>query len=525
MEFRFTIAVTLMLLLPLVMKAQQDIPSPPQLSEEHEQKLEKITDSSKKLRKYKKFFKQDSISWAKKHKKTLKHAADTLIKEQTWQAVDEKKQELNNLVPEKMINRYIPFDTAAIGNLKEAPDSIWLEKLGKTLADSLAPEELEKYQRVFNKGKRPDTAAIINKAAGEYRQEVSTLMDADSSTVNDAIGKYKREFFDEIADKIPFDTTTLGNLKETTDSVWLEKAGKLLMDSVKGVDAYQPVIEEAKQLKDSASFDYISKKAEKHIEDQARDLEDVSAFQEAQKEFEGAEELSSISKQADLEARKAAVKKQMVSVANEQLRVNIGKVEAAQAQLTKLKKKYSKVVNSNDLSTAVKRSSLEGKTFWQRLVIGGNFQVQNFKPLTLDASPALGYRINKLFNAGVGGYWRHTFGDTVSLAIPFSSVGYKAFISHQLYRNFFGYSEYERQQVERLNPLTDDQKPNWQDAWHIGLGRNIKVNKIVTVQVLVIYNLLHDPFNPLYSSPWNVKAGIQMNTESIKGLGKSKKNP
>jgi hypothetical protein len=523
MKFRFTIAVTVILLLSFVAKAQQEIPSRPQLSEKHKRKIEKITDPEKKLRKYKKYFKQDSISWAKKHKKALKDAADTLIKEQARQAVDEKKQELHKLVPEEMINQDIPFDTAAIGDLKVAPDSIWFEKLGKTLADSLAPEELKKYQRVFNKGKRPDSAAIINKAAGEYRQEVSTLMNADSSTVNDAIGKYKRELADEIADKIPFDTTALGNLKETPDSVWLEKAGKFLMDSLKGFDAYQPAIEEAKQLKDSASFDYISKEAEKHIEDQARDLEDVSAFQEAQKEFEGAEELSSIAKQADLEARKAAVKKQMVSVANEQLRANMDKVKAAQAQLTKLKTKYSKVVNSNDLSTAVKRSSLEGKTFWQRLVIGGNFQVQSFEPLTLDTSPALGYRINKLFTIGAGGHWRHTFADTVNLSIPSASIGYKAFVSHQLYRNFFGYSEYERQQLSRTNHLTDGQHLDWEEAWHIGLGRNIKVNSLLTVQVLVMYNLLHDPFDPLYSSPWNVKAGIQMNTENIKGLGKIKK--
>ena len=52
--------------------------------------------------------------------------------------------------------------------------------------------------------------------------------------------------------------------------------------------------------------------------------------------------------------------------------------------MQELKKKYSSVLSSNDLSTATKRNSLEGKRLTNRLVFGGTFQIHIDQSTSVD---------------------------------------------------------------------------------------------------------------------------------------------
>ena len=460
MDFKFFIAATFMILLALISRAQQVEVPRPQLSERHKARLEKIADPVKKLKKYKQYFRQDSLKWERNNRKeTLKETANKEIEEESGKALKENTHELK-------------------GELSVNPE-------------------------------------IIN--AGKYSDEISTIVNADSTTAKETLNKYTPKANDKLLPDIPLDTSALHNIAETTDSVWMKKSGNVLIDSLapEEYSNYIKSFNEAKQLKDSASFNYISNKAEEAIENKSKDIESIKVFQEAQDDFEGLKDLPSSFEQPDPDDFRQDMKKKMELLANDQLQGQMEKVEAAQAQLSKLKKKYSQVTNSNDLSTAVKRNSLHGKSFWERLVVAGNFQVQSIKPVMLDASPVVGYRFNKLLEAGFGGHWRKTFSDSITFNIPNSTTGYKAFVSHLLFRNFFGYSEYEQQRSEKFNPTLDKIEQVWQPAWHIGLGRNIKVNKYLTMQMLILYNLIHDPFNPLYGDRWNVKVGIKLNAGEL----------
>jgi hypothetical protein len=95
------------------------------------------------------------------------------------------------------------------------------------------------------------------------------------------------------------------------------------------------------------------------------------------------------------------LKQRMTAQAKQYITDNADKMQQMQAQMCKLKQKYSYVPNSNDLSSAVKRSSLKGESLWKRLVIGGNFNVSKTNPVTIDLAPAVGYKLNKLFEAGL----------------------------------------------------------------------------------------------------------------------------
>ena len=51
---------------------------------------------------------------------------------------------------------------------------------------------------------------------------------------------------------------------------------------------------------------------------------------------------------------------------------------------------------------------MKDKSFKERLIVGGNFQVHKGDPLGVDLSPSLGYHFNKRFSSGVGGTYRTT---------------------------------------------------------------------------------------------------------------------
>jgi hypothetical protein len=491
MIYKLTIAAVLILLLSAHLRAQQIPPDRPQLSEKHRQKLAKITDPERKLKKYKKYIKMDSIKWERSRRKALKRTADSLFKVHS-----EKFKKNTPNIPE-------------------------------------LPVEMEAHNRLVI-----DSLKMAVQIDEQYSEKIKALLGTDSTLIQRAAGNVNYKVLDEALPQLPVDTSLIKSMAATPDSVLVEKAAKILADSLgfEVPDKYRSSLNEVRQLKDSASFDYITSKAGEKIEAKAAEIDDIAAFKEKQAEFdELADEFKDpaggeldgvpddgpsaddVARQLAIEQKKHELKKQMVAAATEHLKGHADKVEAAQAQLSKLKRKYSKVVNSNDLSTAVKRSSLKGRGFGKRLVIGGNFQIQSFDPVILDASPVIGYRFNKLFNAGIGGHWRYSFKDSVSLSFPSATAGYKAWVSHDVFRSFFGYSEYERQRFEKFNPAIDSRGLAWKDAWHIGIGRNIPVNRLLTTQVLVLYNVLHDPFDKLYNSRLNVRAGVKLNTGAFKG--------
>ncbi|UII22649.1 porin family protein [Fulvivirga ligni] len=193
---------------------------------------------------------------------------------------------------------------------------------------------------------------------------------------------------------------------------------------------------------------------------------------------------------------------------------NTQQLEAFQKKMRMLQKKYSALPNSNDLSTAVKRNSLEGKPLRERLLIGGNFQVTSLNPFSLDASPQVGYKFNKKLVVGVGGALRHTFSnDPISTTtdIPNNSYGYKAFVSYDIISSFFAYGEYERmsKEIADNNDLSAT-KIQWIDGLLLGAGRRFTVLPKIDMTVIILYNFLHDPRKAVHPQPWQVKVGFQL---------------
>ena len=181
----------------------------------------------------------------------------------------------------------------------------------------------------------------------------------------------------------------------------------------------------------------------------------------------------------------------------------------AMDQSSELKKKYSKVVNSNDLSTATKRNSLKGTTFWGRLVFGGTFQIHIDKQSSIDLNPELAYRINKKWDLGIRGNYRvnAAIDDLLGAVKEQKVYGYRVFTEYQLYKSFYGHVEWESLAASTVDANTDVTTVVWNNSLFAGIERRFSIGSRVEAQVSLLYNFLHDN-NPLYNSPWNVRFGF-----------------
>ncbi|MBL7832868.1 MAG: hypothetical protein JNK18_02895 [Cyclobacteriaceae bacterium] len=209
----------------------------------------------------------------------------------------------------------------------------------------------------------------------------------------------------------------------------------------------------------------------------------------------------------DTAYQKEQARKKAEELAAEYLANNPSLMKPAQAKMDVLMKKFSAVPNSHDLSTAVKRTSLGGKSFKQRLYIAANFQVLSFKPVAFDFSPVIGYRINTRWVAGTGIHWRKTFDDSLAIAAT-NALGYKVFTSYDIFRNFFAYAEFSHTAISQTRKEGETLR-TWQPAALAGLGRKFTLHPKLEMTVVVLYNFIHDDDNRLYTSPWIIRFGFQ----------------
>lgn len=193
-------------------------------------------------------------------------------------------------------------------------------------------------------------------------------------------------------------------------------------------------------------------------------------------------------------------------------------MQGAQSKMRLLMKTYSVVPNSNDLSTATKRTSLKGKTFFERLQIAANFQVISLKPIAIDFAPQVGYKFNSKFVVGIGGLYRKTFGDSLR-SISSDAFGYKAFTTYEVLGKFFVNGEFGRNSPGLKNTEGNSQRA-WEKTLVFGVGRKMLIHPKIEMTLMVGYNFMHQNGDTVYPKPWAIRVGFQ--TSELAFLNKSK---
>lgn len=210
---------------------------------------------------------------------------------------------------------------------------------------------------------------------------------------------------------------------------------------------------------------------------------------------------------ADSAFVKDQLKRKAEDLAAEYLSENQELFQAAKNRMDVLMKKYAIVPNSNDLTSAVKRISLKGRPFRERLLVGTNFQVLSLEPLAIDFSPLLGYKFNSNFVMGVGGTYRQSFNDSL-LQISPDVMSYGVFARYAVIRNFFANVEYSVNTARSSSSETQSGRVT-EKSLIVGVGRKFLVHQKVDMTIIVGYNFLHTRNSALYQSPWSVKVGFQ----------------
>ncbi|MEM9856296.1 MAG: hypothetical protein AAF843_03005, partial [Bacteroidota bacterium] len=89
-----------------------------------------------------------------------------------------------------------------------------------------------------------------------------------------------------------------------------------------------------------------------------------------------------------------------------------------------------------------------------------------------------------------------------------STYGYSAFISHMVFKNFFGYAEGEN--ISRLKTVQDQSQREWDQTLLAGIGRRFSIAKWLEMQAIVTYNFLHENRDGVYNNPIVFKTGIRI---------------
>ncbi|HRF34391.1 MAG TPA: hypothetical protein PLM56_12880 [Cyclobacteriaceae bacterium] len=232
-----------------------------------------------------------------------------------------------------------------------------------------------------------------------------------------------------------------------------------------------------------------------------------SPFQNKFNDFKGqAENLN------DFTARKEFLKQQAEELAMEYIDNNPQLLNEVKRKTDWLMKRYSTVVNSNDLSTAVKKTSLSGRTFKERLVVATNFQILNLEPVSLDFAPQLGYRFTSRFTIGFGGTYRQTFNDVPTLAPDV--IGGKLFSSYDVIKSFFGYAEYA-QNSPGMSTQEGKSKRIWKDALLLGAGRRFAIHRKLDMTMTALYNVFHKSPDPIYPRAFMIRVGFQLSDVAL----------
>lgn len=212
----------------------------------------------------------------------------------------------------------------------------------------------------------------------------------------------------------------------------------------------------------------------------------------------------------DQERLKEQGKDKAVGEALDYFATHVGKLQMSQAKVSKLLSKYRDISNSEDLSTAVKRTSMQGKTFWEHLVIGGNFNIVSTSPVSIDLSPLLGYKFTTRFSLGVGMNYRHTFRDSIKHNWYVSPVNtsFKGFANYGVFKGFFTYGEWERSRLS--GKLNDHAKREWRNNYFVGIGKKILVHPKLYLNTTLLYNLNNEDKNPIHPRRFQIRFGFQL---------------
>jgi hypothetical protein len=328
--------------------------------------------------------------------------------------------------------------------------------------------------------------------------DISTYKDLDIG--NEQITNYTNQIGDQIS-----------NLQNYKDLEWM-KADIPQVEGLEEVKQYKDVVSKPGGIDHMADQQASQLTEMKEISNQTKELQAMQKLPEAM-----LQDLQRYRKEMAMQESKKVTRNELMELLDSQK----DKINAAEDKLAALKKKYSYIPDSRDLSTAVKRNSLKNTPFKKRFLFGLNFQLQRGDPLALDLSPNLMYRFNKLFLAGISGTYRAKLGieDKVTTKVEQDVFGFGAISQHKIWKGIFAHGEYNYLSTPGITQTSgsDLKSRVWHSTLPVGIGSTIKISNAISTQVILTYDFLHNARSP-NPKAWNLKFGFQLGKLNLKGI-------
>lgn len=439
------------------------------LTQKQVHRLERIKSPNKKLKKYRFFFSKDSLKEMKRYERLLKKSFNS----------DHKSTDAKLKIESELFSLNTKLNMAGFIKVKQ---------------DSSSFGQITKPQ--WNRNFEIDTSSHL-----------LSLLSANKP--KQPVALFRMKAFPLLNVKSYANLSSLPSLSEFNK--WGGKAD---------IDA-KNVLQYKNQYGANLSYDSLKKAAirnemeslERQAENSLMGDSRMGAMGNYHKQIESmrAEQLQykkQMEQWKDSTYRKQQVREKASQEALDYLQKNSHLLKNAQDRMQVLMKKYSVVPNSNDLSTAIKQTSLKGRTFKERLVLGGNFNVVSMTPFSVDASPMIGYRWNTKFYTGIGLNYRLTFNDSLKYKsyISPSNTSIRVFGNYDLIKNFFAYAETEFAGLKAKS--AENSKNEWRVNYFVGLGKKFLIHPKIFMTITCLYNVNGDLSNSSYPSRFQYRIGF-----------------
>jgi hypothetical protein len=177
--------------------------------------------------------------------------------------------------------------------------------------------------------------------------------------------------------------------------------------------------------------------------------------------------------------------------------------------VSRLLSRYRRFNDSTDPSTAVRRTSLKGRSFREHLLLSCGLSLKSIELFQFDLHPQFGYKFNARFAVGGGLGYRLTFGDTLTEGPGFSAkaCSWKLFSTFSLKKAFFAHAEIDA--VQRPYGQ-ESNRSRWTFNYYIGLGRRFLVHPKIYFNITALYHLQASEQNAFHPDRFRVRAGIEL---------------
>ena len=240
------------------------------------------------------------------------------------------------------------------------------------------------------------------------------------------------------------------------------------------------------------------------LEQQATALPEIQLLQQqhtAQSDWQS-QQLSKQTVTNHVDQLPETIRRETVKQATRHFSEHTEAIQQGQQQLGDLKRKYEQVQSEKDKYQ--RATSLKGRRWTSRLLLGAYFQIYRQPTLGVDLSPFVGYRFNTRWSIGMGGSYRVVLARSTSATPLYQG---RAFIENVVYKGFALHAAYEQGWLPPPHQATSESKRYTTQHFLGGIGKTYQITRKIQGTTLLLYRLgsLKQPFS---FTRWNLRTGF-----------------